>query len=744
MKHLGDITKISGYTAPIVDCVVGGSPCQELSIAGKRAGLDGELSGLFMDQVRIVKEMRERDVRVNGRTGVDVRPRYLVWENVPGAFSSNKGEDFRIVLEEIARVKDKDAVIPRPDKWQTSGCILGDGWSIAWRVLDAQFWGVPQRRRRIALVADFGGESAQEILFVSKGVCGHSQPSESERKAVANNVERGTGADDIYCIDGDKLNKKERNGGSGIGYREGNQYTLTAKDVHGVAYTMKIRSGCDVDANGKAAGKGALIQTEQSGTLSCVQDQYLFQPIGADQYNATILGDSVSTLGVNCGMSHGRQCVLEPVYSVENHPADSRVDIDDTGKVQTLTSRMGTGGGNVPMVMEPTVFSKSKRAQSTTDYETWQESDTANTLNTFDQGDVRTNECVIALDRASYNQGKNAQFDIGISESGTAQSLIAKGPGAVCYTVDQGAGKSSASVLEDASPTLACTHDGAPAVCYSLDPVSSNSMKSSNPHSGCHETDVARTIDTTNPDPSKNQGGVAVVETIGSFCPQMKAESNCFRTDGISNCLVNGTNPGFQNGVVQTYQDVTGPLMANSHPGSYTGQDAYNDMLVAAVDCRNGVEADVNATLQMGAFRSLNCNNVVRTRYTVRRLTPLECERLQGYPDGWTDIGEYIDTNGKKKQSSDAARYKALGNSIALPPWKWVMKRLCACYERDATLASLFDGISGFPLIWTQLNGLGSVLWTSEVEEFPIAVCKKHFGDEATGEQGDLYQYLQK
>ena len=120
-----------------------------------------------MEQIRIVKEMRSED-EARGRTGVDIRPRYMVWENVPGAFSSNKGEDFRIVLEELAKVADKDAVIPRPEdgKWRTSGCIVGDGWSIAWRVFDAQFWGVPQRRRRIALVADFGGESAPEILFV--------------------------------------------------------------------------------------------------------------------------------------------------------------------------------------------------------------------------------------------------------------------------------------------------------------------------------------------------------------------------------------------------------------------------------------------------------------------------------------------------------------------------------------------------------------------------------------------------
>jgi site-specific DNA-cytosine methylase len=125
-----------------------------------------------------------------------------------------------------------------------------------------------------------------------------------------------------------------------------------------------------------------------------------------------------------------------------------------------------------------------------------------------------------------------------------------------------------------------------------------------------------------------------------------------------------------------------------------------------------------------------NFNCVVHThpRYIVRRLTPLECERLQGYPDGWTDIGEYIDTLGKKRKTSDSARYKALGNSIALPPWRWVLKRLCACYERDATMASLFDGIGGFPSIWESINGKGSCLWASEIEEFPIAVAKERVG----------------
>ncbi len=141
--------------------------CQDLSVAGKRAGLAGERSGLFMEQIRIIKEMRENDRRNNGRSGVDVRPRFMVWENVFGVFSSNKGEDFRAVLEEIVKVKDKDAIIPEPPKgkWSNAGCIMGDGWSVAWRVHDAQYWGVPQRRRRLCVLADFNGDTAPKILF---------------------------------------------------------------------------------------------------------------------------------------------------------------------------------------------------------------------------------------------------------------------------------------------------------------------------------------------------------------------------------------------------------------------------------------------------------------------------------------------------------------------------------------------------------------------------------------------------
>ena len=207
--HLGDITKINGAEVPIVDVVTGGSPCQDLSVAGKRAGLAGERSGLFMEQIRIVKEMREHDREVNEHTEKAIRPRFLVWENVTGAFSSNEGEDFRAVLEETARVVDPDVTIPRPadGKWEKSGYILADGYSLAWRTHDGQYWGksivdpsgnlvkagTPQRRRRISLIADFGGQSAPEILFESCSMPGYPEPSEEERESASTHFARSLG-----------------------------------------------------------------------------------------------------------------------------------------------------------------------------------------------------------------------------------------------------------------------------------------------------------------------------------------------------------------------------------------------------------------------------------------------------------------------------------------------------------------------------------------------------------------------
>ena len=269
MKHFGDITKIDGHNVPLVDVVTGGSPCQDLSVAGKRAGLAGERSGLFMEQMRIIKEMRDESYRQLQMRGPDVdfrciRPRYMVWENVPGAFSSNKGEDFRAVLEEVCRVKDKAAVIPMPEggRWSTSGCIMGDGWSVAWRVHDAQFWGVPQRRKRIALVADFGGSSAPEILFERESLSRDIEKSTEQGQGTSESVEgcadkaisfqeragcagggkgiliqhERTGAlstlnnQSVYCLQGNAIDRADTAGCNGKGWREDQSYTLNTID----------------------------------------------------------------------------------------------------------------------------------------------------------------------------------------------------------------------------------------------------------------------------------------------------------------------------------------------------------------------------------------------------------------------------------------------------------------------------------------------------------------------------------
>ena len=559
MIHLGDITKIDGSTAPVVDVIIGGSPCQDLSQAGKRAGLSGERSGLYMEQIRIIKEMRDTDV-LRGRTGQFIRPRYMVWENVPGAFSCNKGKDFAAVLAEAVKVVEPEAPpVSVPEKgWPTSGCLHGldGGWSIAWRVLDAQFWGVPQRRRRIALVADFGGMSAPEILFV--------------RQSLSRDFEQGT------------EKRKEATGD---------------------------------------AGKG------------------IDKPVafGISSYESNAMKSSNPHSGIYV----------------------------------------------------------------------------ADTSRTLDSGNCCNPAC---------NQG-------GIAVVGFSAKAGAK------------AGSCGAEA-EKAPSLLANRHDAA--VVYD-----------------CRGNGNGRIVPTITGDHQSR-----VTDFTGIVLNDQGGERMDVSADGISPTIqaeMHGNIPA----VLKSYQSVTGPLMANSHPGSYTGQDAYNDMLIVdtvGLDIYNGnVTGDVAASLttatgqgasntgpsamqcygldsnkngytekagtlqshKSGGMQELCCDR----RMVVRRLTPLECERLQGFPDGWTDIGEWVDSKGKKHKPADTPRYKALGNSIALPPWKWVLKRLCAKYERDATMASLFDGIGGFPLLWEQLNGKGSCLWASEIEEFPMAVTKRRFWD---------------
>ena len=365
MKHLGDITKVDGAEIEPVDIVTFGSPCQDLSVAGKRAGLDGERSGLFMEAVRIIKEMR---CKTNGRY-----PSIAIWENVPGAFSSNKGEDFRTVLEELCKIKGSDTLIPKPPKrggrnaWNDAGLIVGDGFSIAWRVLDAQFWGVPQRRRRIFLVADFRGQCAGKILFEREGLSRSFAESRQAWQGFTHYLAycpstrvwdaRGNGDGDINpTITGDHNNRIT-------------DYT-----------TLLVRERCGCEDG----GKGVLIQENKSGTISCNNDQFLVIT-DADLYNQAHSGNIVNCLNVDdIGEARANEII---VMATQQGGAEIGHDL-----CPTITAAAGTSGNNQPVIC-------------------------------------------YALDRSSFNQGINAQYDIGIDDSGIAQTLVAKGPGAVCSIV---------------------------------------------------------------------------------------------------------------------------------------------------------------------------------------------------------------------------------------------------------------------------------------------------------------------
>ena len=467
MKHLGDITKIHGDQIEPVDCITFGSPCQDLSIAGRRAGLAGERSGLFMEAVQVIKEMRSS---TNG-----LYPTFAVWENVPGAFSSNGGEDFRAVLEELARVEQPDASIPRPSgrggRWSKAGAIAGNGWSLAWRQLDAQYWGVPQRRKRIALVVDFGGQRAAEILFERTSLSGNPCESIPAWKTFARTPEASVAGYDRMVesrnsvTGGAESEGTRRSGREGIGrVLESDHRETSTQCTEPAAYTLKIRSGCE------GGGKGALVQTELSATISTLQDQTLFQPV---------------------------------VY-------DAR----------------GNGDGKIV----PTI--------------------------TGDHENRITDYTAIAIERKTFNEQSFSHYK---------------------------------------------------------------------------ESDK---------------------------CSTMKAKAG--NIGNGSECLI--------------------------------------------------------------AEKAI--------RWIVRRLTPVECERLQGYPDGYTDIGDWTDSKGKKHKYADSPRYKALGNSIALPQWFWLVQKMRPYLKEKPTLGSLFDGLGGFPLVWQRAYGDGTARWASEIEEFPMAVTKRRFGEE--------------
>ena len=296
MKHYGDISQMDGGKVEPVDIITFGSPCTDMSIAGRRAGLDGKQSSLFYQAIRIIQEMREA---THGRY-----PRYIVWENVPGAFSSNKGEDFKAVLEAVIGIKEPGAQVPMPEKslWPYADLYLGEQWSVAYRTLDAQYWGVPQRRRRIYLVADFAGWGAGQVLFESEGLSGYSAEGFRAWQRAAGDSAVGAGAAGVCLND---------QGGSCMDVSSEVAATLRAEN-HG-------HPPCVLDAAG-----------------FCTEHSADSRGIGFEQERAPTL----------------RAGVVPAAIALESHPIDSRIKIADDGTIQTLTSRMGTGGMNVPLVLK--------------------------------------------------------------------------------------------------------------------------------------------------------------------------------------------------------------------------------------------------------------------------------------------------------------------------------------------------------------------------------------------------------
>ena len=354
MKHYGDISQMDGGKIETVDIITFGSPCQDMSIAGRRDGLDGSRSSLFYEALRIIKEMR---CATDGRY-----PRYIVWENVPGAFSSNKGEDFKAVLEAVIGIAEPNAQVPMPEKarWPYADIYMGDGWSVAYRTLDAQYWGVPQRRRRIYLVADLAGGSAGKILFESEGLSGYSAESFRSWQRAAGSAEKGAyptvaGAltaryDSSPCVDRGPTVVVTALENHPLDSRvklaeDGNVQTLTSRMGTGgnnVPLVMKIRSGSE------GGGKGALIQENKSATLSCNNDQTLFEPCGWDggQISPTLTKQNA---GGNQRMpdKDNFTCVLQPFGISSKDSNAMKSDNPHSGIYEAETARtLDTGGGN--------------------------------------------------------------------------------------------------------------------------------------------------------------------------------------------------------------------------------------------------------------------------------------------------------------------------------------------------------------------------------------------------------------
>lgn len=602
MKHYGDICKIHGYEVEAVDVITGGSPCQDLSLAGKRAGLAGARSGLFMEQIRIIKELR--DVPSNDNRRMD-KCRFMVWENVYGAFSSNNGEDFRAVLEETVHIKDPNAVIPGPPKegWPHAGVIIGDGYSLARRGHDAQWWGVPQRRKRICLLADFDGDAAARLLFESE--LWRTTDEGNPYQVVADtSTERGCEIQSVtQGVSGDIEPGREK------------RQRVAADSQSGIGETSKCLNPWDVQSKH--------IQTED--------------------------GVAESLYSGECRYGGGEAYVMQ-AYGISSYDSNSMKSPNPrSGIYETETTRtLDLNGGNPACNQGGTAVCF--------------------------RGDAITNP---------YNASNPKPGDPCHTLTNDSRNYLVQGIDAYNQSLTGDVSKTLNSIASDS--------DHVPCV------MEQRVYDPSRRHAYEEFKDVCETVQAAY---GTGGGNVPIVtEPIVLESNQNHATTN---TDGICNTLP--ASMGMGGGYVPM---VTEPFTSskNSHHKHFTN-DGVTDTLVAS-DYKDP------PTVWEG--------------YVVRRLTPTECMRLQGYPDDWVDLGDWTDDQGKLHRESDTPKYKCAGNSIALPYWQWLAERICREYDRPVRMASLFDGIGGFPLVFSRCGAVP--MWCSEIEPFPDAVTKARFKD---------------
>ena len=690
MKHYGDISQMDGAEIEPVDVITGGSPCQDMSVAGKRAGLDGERSGLFREQIRIIKEMREAS---DGKY-----PRFMVWENVPGAFSSNKGADFKCVLEETARIKDASFNVPMPPKgkWNTAGLIVDNesNFSIGWRVLDAQYWGVPQRRRRIFLVADFSGTSAEEILFKRDGLSWHFAESREAWQTASENIRASScksSKKPIYSISRGAINAGyEFDCKPGIDESE-IAYTLIAGGPGGVAHPSNYL----FENHSQDARYRGPLDVSQTVTAT----------FGMGSNNQPFVVENTKCFDVRF-TSEGTKNVRANVYETDTaRTIDTGGNAPDSnqGGVAVICMATQQGGAEIAENLSPTITAAAGMS-----------------------GNNQPVLCVSRTHGISVSENVVQTIQAAAGESGNNQPMICE----PIQVLDQGGGKSQCNVIENISPTLTCTHQGEPVICepisaethnrvaYSFDSMNSNSMKSKNPYSGCREVEIAKTLDCSEPNPSKNQGGIAIIENAYSLQGNMigRSDENGPQGSGVNEGVSFTLNATDQHGVCcMDDRKRACPVDENGKAFSLVATDYKGCQKVCYPQLASGKQsvgtlmANAGTKLWLGNQEAFSGDyHILEQNYIVRRLTPLECARLQGFPDWWTanlgtkeeDITEEmmnfwrevfethrkVVTGASKPKTdkqiknwlinpdNDSAEYKMWGNGVALPCVLYVME----------------------------------------------------------------------